>query len=131
MKKEFVTFYSPGTFVSESTTKEIEAWDTATATEMARQIKERYGATPYAFRFETHSRGDNDLDSKITATSNLYYLGGRIETLADVEVRNDPKEAILLANMRGNGIERIIINDNSWRFIGAFNEGDVLLEFKP
>lgn len=46
MKKCLVTFLSPGTFVSEQTTKEIEDWCHLKAVDMADDVKERYGATP-------------------------------------------------------------------------------------
>ena len=35
MKKHFVTFFSPGTFIAESTTKPIESWNIEEAKEMA------------------------------------------------------------------------------------------------
>jgi len=130
LSRHFVEFYSPGTFVSESTVKEIDSWDVDVAVKMAREIVERYNARPYGFRFVTRERGPDDLDSRVSARSGTYFLGGRIETLADVEARNDPKEETLRYNMQANNIERIIVNDNSWRFTGAFNEGDVLLDVK-
>jgi len=70
VQKHFVTFYSPGTFVSEESSLPIDAWDVDKAKEMAHDVVERYGATPYGFRFTTRSRGDADLDSKI-ARDNL------------------------------------------------------------
>lgn len=131
MKKHFVTFFSPGTFVAETSAYPIDSWDVEQAIGISRSIKERYGATPYGFQFSTRERGSRDLDSKVSATSGTYYLGGRIDTLADVQKRADPKEKILLANMKCNGIERIIVNDNSWRFSGEFKDGDTLLEYSP
>lgn len=131
MKKHFVTFYSPGTFVSETTTKPIASWDVDVAKTMARGISERHGAKPYGFRFSTRSRGNDDLDSKETASSAMHYLGGRVETIADVEARNDPKEEVLRSNMRGNGIDRIIVNDNSWRITAELKPDDVILEWQP
>ena len=131
VEKHFVTFYSPGTFVAEETTKPIASWDIAMATKMARDVVERYNATPYGFQFSTRSRGDDDLDSKETATSPFYHLGGKIETLAEVEARNDPKEEILRSNMRGSGIDQIVVNDNSWRSVKPLGKDDVLLDFKP
>lgn len=130
MKKHFVTFFSPGTFVSEVTEKPIEAWDTETAMQMARDITERHGAKPYGFQFTTRTRGRGDLDSSVSARSPMYYLGGKVETLAEVEARNDPKEHILRSNMRGNGYDKIIVNDNSWRFTGPLHDGDVILDVK-
>lgn len=131
MQKHFVTFYSPGTFLAEQTTKPIDAWDVEAAKEMAHGITERYGATPYGFQFSTRSRGNDDLDSKETATSPFYHLGGRIETLAEVEARNDPKESILRMNMKGNGYDKIVVNDNSWRSTRPLGKTDVVLDWKP
>jgi hypothetical protein len=130
MKKHFVEFYSPGTFVSEVSGRPINSWNVDKAVEMAMAIKERYGARPYGFRFTTRERGENDLDSHESAKSNLYYLGGRVETREEVEARNDPKEEILRSNMRINDISRIIINDNSWRFTAELNDDDVILDVK-
>ena len=81
--------------------------------------------------FTTRSRGEKDLNSKVSKRSPLYWLGGKIETLEEVEARNDPKEGILRSNMRVNGYKKIIVNDNSWRFTAPFNDGDVLLDWKP
>jgi hypothetical protein len=131
VQQHFVTFFSPGTFVAEMSTKPIEAWDTDAAVAMAHEITERHGATPYGFRFITRGRSDAELDSKEIARSPMYYLGGRVETLAEVEARNDPGERILLSNMRGNGYDRIIVNDNSWRWTQPLNPEDVVLPFQP
>ena len=78
MKKHFVIFMSPGTFVSETTEKLVESWDVEEAKRLARDIKERHGATPYGFYFVTRSRTSEDLDSKISAESSIYYLGGNL-----------------------------------------------------
>ena len=131
MKQNFVTFYSPGTFVPEQTTLPIDTWDTDAAMTMARNIKERHGATPYAFQFSTRKRSDADLDSKESERSCTYYLGGTVLTLKDIKARNDPKDEILISNMRGNGIKRVLQNDNSWRTVCALYDRDVVLEFTP
>lgn len=129
MKKHFVEFYSPGTFVSEVTEKEIDSWDTAKAIEMSKNIIERHGAKPYGFQFITRSRGDDDLDSKQIDASNMYYLGARVMTLDDVK-REMPEKEILIHNMEFNKIEKVIVNDNSYRSVFPLNEDDVILEIK-
>lgn len=128
MERHFVTFYSPGTFVSETTTKEISSWDVGAAREMARDIVERYGAKPYGFRFTTRARGDNDLDSKEVAHSGMYHLGGRLESLDEIVQRNDPKDKILISNMRINGWDFVLVNDNSYRITLPFDDRDHLLD---
>lgn len=127
MEKHFVTFFSPGTFVSETSTSEIESWNLDTAIKLSNNIKERYGAKPYGFRFTTRARGERDLDSKITATSRMYYLGGTVYTLDEVLARNDPDEDILRSNMQNNNIKRVIVNTNSWKVTMPLEDDDIVL----
>lgn len=127
MKKHFVNFCSPGTFVSEVSSLEVESWDVKKAQEMAKTIKERHGATPYGFYFTTKSRTTKELDSKQTDKSNMYYLGGEVLTLEDVKARNDSKDKILISNMKNNGYSKIIVNRNSWEFTAPLSESDVIL----
>lgn len=128
MQKHFVTFYSPGTFVSETSTKEIDSWDVQVAQRMAASIEERYGAKPYGFRFSTRTRGPDDLDSTVTATSPTYYLPHcKVETLEEIEARNDPKESILRSNMRGNGYDRIVVTTEGWKWTQPLSANDVVL----
>ena len=129
MKKHFVTFYSPGTLVAETSTKPIEAWDEEEAVEMAKSIKERHGATPYGFRFTTRGRGWDDLNSREIAKSGMYYLGGRIDTLEEVKARRSDADRILILNMEGNGYDKVIVNTNSYKSTHFFDDKkDVLLD---
>lgn len=127
MTRHFVTFYSPGTFFAESTTKPIKSWDVELAKKMADDITERYDAKPYGFRFETHSRGKNDLNAKITKTSGTYYLSGTVETLAQVKARATEADQILVRNMEGNGWKRIITSNTPWRWSQPLYPEDVVL----
>lgn len=131
MEQHFVTFYSPGTFVSEETTRPIDKWDTDHAVTMAHEITERHGATPFGFQFTTRSRSESDLDSKVTSESPMYYLGGTIRTLEEVISENKPDESILRSNMETNDIKRIITNNNSWRHTSVLNDNDIVLDFVP
>lgn len=125
--KHFVTFYSPGTFVSETTSLPIDSWDVDKAVEMSASIQERHGATPYGFFFTTRSNNNDMLDSKEAARSNMYYLGGEVRTVEEVEADNLPDEHILRSNMRFNKWDRVITNNNSWRITLPLREGDVVL----
>jgi hypothetical protein len=127
MKKDFVIFFSPGTFVAEQTQKEIDSWDIEKAKEMARSIKERYGATPYGFCFTTRERKDDELDSKEIKRSGMYFLGGKVLTVGDLKERNDPKDGILISNMEINKIEKIVENCNSWKWVQELREGDKII----
>jgi isochorismate hydrolase len=129
VQQHYVTFYSPGTFVAEETQRPIEAWDVERAKEMARTVLERHGATPYGFRFTTRGRTAVELNSREIAKSPFYWLGGKVETLAEVKARATEKDRILVSNMEGNGYDRIITNDNSWRWTSPLDADDVVLEW--
>lgn len=130
MQKHYVTFYSPGTFVSEQTTREVDSWNVEAAVEMARTIVERHGAKPYAFRFTTRGRKDDEFEPRELDSSGLYYLGGKVRSAEDVLAGDDPSEHILRSNVRVNGYKRVIENSNSWRFTGVLGDDDVVLDVK-
>lgn len=121
MKQHFVIFFSPGTLVSEQTTKPIDAWDPEVALEMASTIVERHNARPYGFQFITR------LDSSVTARSPMYFIGGKVETRDEVFARNEPDEGILRANMENNDIDRIWVSTSGWKTTMRLREGDVVL----
>jgi hypothetical protein len=126
MEKHFVNFYSPGTFVSECTSKEIDGWDVDLAMSMARSIKERHGAVPFGFKFETQV--SDGWEPKTIHESGMYYLGGRLLTIGDIP---DTKENETLRwNMKCNHIETVIENTNSWKTTMPFDKTkDTLLEW--
>jgi hypothetical protein len=131
MKKNFVTFLSPGTFMAESTTKEIEDWDVEKAKKMAKRIVERYGAKPYGFYFTTREREEKDFDSKETKKSGLYYLKARVLTLDDLKDRNNPDDRTLICNMESNKWEKIVENCNGYKWTQPLEPGDTVLEQVP
>jgi len=132
--KHFVTFYSPGTLFAESTEKPIASWNIASAKRMAKTIKERYGATYYAFRFSTRNRTGIDsgkpLYSKVVKTSGMYYLNAIVETYEEIVARDLPDENILRDNMRINGYKKIVTNgpdSKTWKFCLPLEKDDVVL----
>jgi hypothetical protein len=130
LTKHYVTFLSPGTFVAEETTKEISSWDVDLVLQMVPNIKERYNATPFGFFFTTRERDDDDFDSKQTKKSGMYFLGGKVFTLKQLEEKNDPNDRILIENMKCNHYQKVIINTNSWQWTHPLKEGDIVLQYK-
>lgn len=136
-RRHFVTFFSPGTFVSEDRRQPIVSWDPKLAVEMAERIVERYGAKPYGFRFETDIEGEMPdgeggtlKASKRASTSHFHYLGGKLETYDEVLERNDPKEEILRSNMRCNGDWIVCVNTNGFRTTMPFDADNVIVDAK-
>ena len=104
MIRHFVEFIFPGSFLSESTVEPIDSWDIAEAYSRLTDLNMQ----PYGFRFLTRERGPDDLDSKITATSGIYYLGGKIRTFGEVLADNKPEEETLRWNMQANKFHTVI-----------------------
>lgn len=127
LERHFVTFYSPGTFFAEQTTLPIDLWDVEQARKMAEGVTERYDAKPYAFQFSTRSRADDELDSRVKASSGMYFINCKVRTLEEVEAANDPKEKTLLANMRGNGFAAVAQTVSEWKWTQPVREGDIAL----
>ena len=128
MQRHFVTFYSPGTIVAETTTKEIDSWNVDDAVAMARVIQERHGARPYGFRFSTRARSETDLDSKEVDRSPMYYLGGTVRTVAEVLAGTDPSESTLRSNVRINDMKRVVTCHTPWRWTRELNDDDIVLD---
>lgn len=127
MKKHYVTFLSPGTFVAEQSTKEIDSWDVEQAQKMADGIEERHGAVPYGFYFTTRERGPDDFEPNRTAKSPMHYINCKVETISEIEARNDPKEFYLRSNMLSNGWEKIVVTKKGRRWTQPLEDGDVVL----
>jgi len=130
-QQHYVTFHSPGTFVHETSTEPIDSWDIDHATAMAMNITERYGASPFAFRFSTRARKARDLDATQIEQSPLHFLGGTVRTLAQVIADDLPDEQVLRSNMRANGIDRVVTNTNSYKVVVLLGPNDVVLDFTP
>jgi hypothetical protein len=137
-KKHFVTFYSPGTFFHETTTKEIAERDPKLAVAMAETILERYGAKPWGFCFESRMCADPVPDGMggempgptkpiPGSETGYYFLGGTVITLDDVEARAEKSEDVLRSNMRNNW-PICVDNRNSWRSVNPFTEKDVIVD---
>jgi hypothetical protein len=129
--KHYVTFLSPGTFMAEDRRVAIGEWDTRKAVEMAGSVTERYGAHPYGFYFSTTKVGDVDgvpVESRETAKSGMYFIGCAVETLEQIEARQDPRDRILLSNMRGNGWSRVVTTTKGWRWTQPLSSGDTVLD---
>jgi hypothetical protein len=133
-RRHFITFYSPGTLFSETTSKPIDDWDTRKAVAMAADITERHGSTPYGFRFETRACAPDTDDGaggtihgaqKVMGASPMHFINGQVETLAQVKARNTGGEDILISNMEGNGWDRVITTRNGYKSTQPFTDGAV------
>jgi len=123
MRKHYVDFLSPGTFVSEESSAPIEDWDTHKAAQMATHILERYGARPYAFRFRTMLTRDPlpdgegglfQVQPKEVAKSGLHFICGEVIRYDDIP-DDDKARRILKANMRNTDCALAVETRNGYR----------------
>lgn len=141
MRKHYVEFISPGTFMAETTTKEIASWDIREAAHMCKDIKERYNATPYAFRFKTFLVADDIPDGEggwiktvpnEVASSGSYFIDmtgkAKVRSYDEVVADNNDKERILRDNMCCNRMWFVVDTYNSFRSTNEFGENDLLVD---
>lgn len=127
VQQHYVTFYSPGTFLAEDRREPIDSWDVGEALRRAARVKERYGATPYGFRFTTRGRTANELDSREIAASPMHYFGVVVETLETLKERGHAGDRILISNMECNGWDRVVRTVNGWAWSQPLRPDDVVL----
>lgn len=119
-KERFAVFYSPGTFFSESNSIEIKGKiDLKALCKQAKSIVQRYNATPYGFMIQ---------DGNGETLSGMYYITG--ELIFFHNVPDDSSNSIFMSNMRSNNMPIAIENKNSYKFIGSFNEKDVIVDWE-
>lgn len=129
----YAVFYSPGTFFSESSEREVSAIDPKLALEAGREIVERYGAKPYAFRFVTRllsepvpdgRDGFLEVKPKEIAKTGLYHINGKVLSYDEIE---EDKERILRSNMRGNDWWFVVETTNVYKSVQPFEKEDVVV----
>lgn len=137
MRKHYVIFSSPGTFMAEQSEREIREWDARKAIAMAANIKERYGAVPYGFYFETRAVAPDSPDGeggtirgaeKTIRKSPMHFINGKVETLEQVKARATDRDQILIGNMECNGYSRIVTTKNGWSWCQPFTDGAINLD---
>lgn len=99
MTKHYVEFYYPGSFVSETSTEEIES---RTA---------NFEIPKYCFGFMFFDQEETLLDGETLYgnrknKSNFFYFG-KAYTLAEVK-KTFPDARILISNMKGNGWDSVV-----------------------
>ena len=128
MRRHFVEFQCPGTLMEEESRQPIDAWDVDTALERAQAVRVRHGQRPHSFRFITRERGEDELDSRVTARSTRHFIGGVVETLEEIEARAAPEERVLRENMRGNGWARVVrTTSGGSKWTHPMHEDDVIV----
>ena len=130
----YVVFYSPGTFFSETSSVPIKSWDIKEALKFSKKIKERYGATPYGFIFESRkelkfdkkdTNEEWDIEGKIIKSSGTYFITGKVLTLEDIP--DIEENRTLLSNMRYNKYNAVVQNTNSYKSTLPFKKTDVII----
>ena len=131
LTQKYLTFWYPGAFIAEDTTIKVDEWSVDLAMGIVKEKKRRGEIIPYGFEFTTRGREEDELDAKRIAKSPFYWLGGEVQTLAQVKAIGGTENHILISNMESNHYEKIITNRNSWNWTMPLNETDIVLDFTP
>lgn len=107
-----ITYISSGTFVSETTTKLIEAESLEEVLDFAKnkssEITERYNTTPFGFT--------------IKGVEGVYYIKGSIKTYHEIVQENFGKpDTILITNMKCNNYTHVIQGQSPYLFTIPFD----------
>ena len=131
-----VTFYSPGTFFSESNSAKFESLDFLEICKKAKEIKQRYGASPYGFIWEKIEELVNvpkveGFEIKATPkvldkSKGTVFITGTVIYSKDL---NDREDSILRSNLESNNDGVGVINTNSYKFHSGFGEDDSIIDW--
>ena len=133
MRRNYVTFISPGSLYVEESRKPIERWDPALAVKLSEGIVERHGAVPFGFYFtldvehapiEDGEGGELAVQPREIKRSGLYFLGGELKTYDEIKAARKKDTRILLSNMESNGWPIIVTVTNRYRTTQPFTEND-------
>lgn len=118
MKKK-ITFYSPGTFVSETNVEEIEGKNLqeiiTNSVLYSKSITQRYGAVPYGFTVQNEK--------------GIFFLPHMmVETVDEIKNRKDVKDKILISNMENNHWKSIVTTNQGWKISQPFQDDDCIVD---
>lgn len=131
-KYYLVTYFSPGTFFAESSSKEFAEIDLKKIATAAKKVKERHGATPWGFEIVEMRRpvekGEFEVVPKtVRQIGGRYHLTGELKRYDDIP--ETEKTHILRSNMWGNDWPIIVENRNSWLSTQPFEQEDVIVDW--
>lgn len=130
-----VTFYSPCTFISNATSRDIDSWDLKKAIAMADKISTN-STKPYCFFFsklrsadpiDDGEGGTLNVEQKLISKSGQYFIKGKVVTFDEIMQRANPKEKTLLDNMRINEWPLVVFTNNGCEYVQPWKEDGFLV----
>lgn len=135
--RHVVVFESPGILFAEVSSRPIPKWDTTKAMRISEKIVERFGARPYAFRFETlldappldDGRGGKlEVVPKVIKSSGRFFIMGTARKYDDIQPQEDGRDmTILRDNMRCNNWPLVVQTMNRTQ---PFEKNDAIVDSK-
>lgn len=135
-KYYLVTYYSPGSFVSETSSARFKNFNLASFVKRAKSISERHGSKPYGFTVEEKEEPVSmpvvegfkvEVEPNTLSSSGTYYITGNLIFYDDI--KNNKEKAILASNLYNNSLGIGIENCNSWKFTGDFERNDFIVDW--
>lgn len=122
VRKTYIEFYSPGAFLSESSTREVKTRDLS-------KIKMPKNAFGFRF-FDILSASVKEGSQRVLVTSErinvspMHYYGGKLYTVAELK-RKYPNQHTLISNIESNGYKKAIqCRTGNWQ---PFNTTDIFI----
>lgn len=128
-----VTYFSPGSFLSEQDTYEFKELDFKKICDKAKKINQRYNAKPYGFSYKKIEtlKSIPKIDGfeikckpKILKSSGMYYITGELVFSENIK---DETLYILKRNLEYNSDGIGVENNNSYRYNGFFHKEDFII----
>ena len=104
-----VTFYTPGSFMPNESTKEVPGLDTEQIAAMA--PKNAYSFIVQEFIEKTTTVDGEDLKkTEAAGQAHRYYIGGKLYTVDELKAEfTDDSKSTLISNMEGNDWPKVIL----------------------
>lgn len=138
MRKHYVTFLCPGTFMSEQRTEPIDAWSLHEAAARSSRVVERWGATPYAFFFITRLEAASVPDGeggmlrvmgREVERSAMHHMHATVRSIDELQADRSGRDlTVLLSNMRGNGWPLVAESIGRYRHFAPYERADVCVD---
>ena len=126
-----VTFYSPGTFFSETSSIRLDELDINKILKKAKGTSERYNAKPYGYTWKQIREffiGKEKLEKEevLDESKGYIFITGNVIFSKDL---TNPDENIFKSNLESNAGGVGIQNFNSYKFSYFFDKNDIIIDW--
>jgi len=122
-----VTFYTPGSFMPNESSKVVETHDPTEIAGMAPKHAFCFTIEDFVEKTTTVDGEDFKKTEQVGATSGRFYLGGDVYTVAELKAKfgDDSRHQTLISNIEGSYPKAIQCRTGNWQ---PFSDDDTYLD---